>query len=352
MKQKGAKLLFNQAVDPKAQGLPDYREVVQRPRDLGTIYAALEACKASSFVQGPYTSPAEVFQDVDLVWANCMAYNNRPEDAGTRELAAEVQAAWCRKWRTAGLLEDVTIPPKAGWAQEAKLPPSVTIKRSAPLVSDHRQRPAAVCDKGTLRPSKYSASALLSTALPELAACWCPCLESVQVIGPTLAQSVRLCQAWSRTLATELEWLKALVYRGSRLAVLLPGLLQRAGPSQRRPGALGGADHKRGGAARVPHLSCRRQRQRCVAVHESVPLTVEPTSLPVVTLQACMVTLPAAELGVGSTYIQTTAMLDWVVEVGKLPCIWAVTQHAWYEPSMRCVPRWSGAATHIDMNSR
>ena len=43
-------------------------------------------------------------------------------------------------------------------------------------------------------------------------------------------------------------------------------------------------------------------------------------------------TLPAVELGVGSTYVQTTAMLDWVLEAGKLPCIWAVTQHAWYAP--------------------
>ena len=206
MKQKGAKMLFNQAVDPKAQGLPDYREVVQQPRDLGTIYAALEACKASSFVQGPYTSPAEVFQDVDLVWANCMAYNNRPEDAGTRELAAEVQAAFLQKWRTAGLPEDVTIPPKAGWAQEAKLPPSATIKRSAPLVSDHLQKLKAVCDQDTLRPCEHSASALLGTALPELAACWCPWVSGVRTGRRNLscAVAVALPGLVRRTLATEL----------------------------------------------------------------------------------------------------------------------------------------------------
>ena len=136
MKQKGSKLLFNQAVDPKAQGLPDYREIVQRPRDLGTILAALEAGKASSFAEGPYTSPAEVFQDVELVWANCMLYNNRPEDAATRQLAAETQAAFLQKWRTAGLPEAVTIPPRSAWVPEAKLPPSATIKRSALSLSE------------------------------------------------------------------------------------------------------------------------------------------------------------------------------------------------------------------------
>lgn len=173
MKQKGAKLLFNQAVDPKAQGLPDYREVVQRPRDLGTIFAALETGKACSFAQGPYTSPAEVFQDVDLVWANCMAYNNRPEDTGTRELAAEVQAAFLLKWRTAGLPEDVTIPPRPDWVQEAKLPPSATIKRSAPVAPDHVHTVAAV-SAGCACPAPLPYRAGVGQrSVPEVAACRC-----------------------------------------------------------------------------------------------------------------------------------------------------------------------------------
>lgn len=37
MKHRGAKLLFNQPVDPEALGLPDYFKVVKTPMDLGTI---------------------------------------------------------------------------------------------------------------------------------------------------------------------------------------------------------------------------------------------------------------------------------------------------------------------------
>lgn len=45
MKHQGAKLLFNQPVDPKALGLPDYFKVVKRPMDLGTISQRLATGK-------------------------------------------------------------------------------------------------------------------------------------------------------------------------------------------------------------------------------------------------------------------------------------------------------------------
>lgn len=43
MKHKGAKLLFNQPVDPEALGLSDYFEVIKHPIDLATILERLNA---------------------------------------------------------------------------------------------------------------------------------------------------------------------------------------------------------------------------------------------------------------------------------------------------------------------
>ena len=41
MRQKSAKVLFNQPVDPEALGLTDYFDIVKQPMDLGTIMERL-----------------------------------------------------------------------------------------------------------------------------------------------------------------------------------------------------------------------------------------------------------------------------------------------------------------------
>lgn len=57
--------------------LPDYNSIIKRPRDLGTISRSIEE---SLGARGPYASYAEALADVQLVWKNCLRYNDRPED--------------------------------------------------------------------------------------------------------------------------------------------------------------------------------------------------------------------------------------------------------------------------------
>lgn len=58
---------FLAPVDPEAQGLPDYRDVVARPMDLGTVRQRLES--------GAYARAEECDADVRLTFDNALAYN-------------------------------------------------------------------------------------------------------------------------------------------------------------------------------------------------------------------------------------------------------------------------------------
>ena len=122
MKHKGAKLLFNEPVDPEALNLPDYHDVVQRPIDLGLILKRLSEGHESGWKKSHYQSAAEVFHDVELVWENCLAYNNRPEDAPTHDLCLEVKTSFEHKWRQAQLEEEVPEPPRNLWLREQDVP--------------------------------------------------------------------------------------------------------------------------------------------------------------------------------------------------------------------------------------
>ena len=122
MKHKAAKLLFNEPVDPEALSLPDYHDVVQRPIDLGLIFKRLTDGQESEWKHSHYQSAAQVFHDVELVWENCLAYNNRPEDAPTHDLCMEVKASFNSKWRHAQLEEEAALPPKAQWLNEQTVP--------------------------------------------------------------------------------------------------------------------------------------------------------------------------------------------------------------------------------------
>jgi hypothetical protein len=59
--------IFNQPVNTKLEGLPDYHLIIERPMDLGTIKR-----KLSSKV---YSSPNEFVDDVHLTFANAKKYN-------------------------------------------------------------------------------------------------------------------------------------------------------------------------------------------------------------------------------------------------------------------------------------
>ena len=101
MKHKHARLLFNQPVD--ASLFPDYKKIIKRPMDLGTVMARLREGEASGWQRGTYSMPDDVLADVSLIWSNCNTFNSTPADAPTRHLCAEVKGFFDRKWEAASL---------------------------------------------------------------------------------------------------------------------------------------------------------------------------------------------------------------------------------------------------------
>ena len=72
---------------------PDYQRVISRPMDLGTVSRKLR--------EGVYRSPAEMLDDVELIWQNARQYNG-PGHEVTK--AAESSAlAFAKVWTNAGL---------------------------------------------------------------------------------------------------------------------------------------------------------------------------------------------------------------------------------------------------------
>jgi len=67
MKEKMALAYFNVPVDPDALGIPQYRELVTNPMDLGTIKSKLEG--------GFYNGIEMLEEDVYLVFDNAMFFN-------------------------------------------------------------------------------------------------------------------------------------------------------------------------------------------------------------------------------------------------------------------------------------
>lgn len=104
MKLKLAKVLFNEAVDPEALGIPNYFEVVKEPMDLGTIFDKLVVGEQQNWQDCSYQSAGEVFRDVSLVWSNCVLFNNREVDKPTRDAALDVKDVFEAKWQEAGLV--------------------------------------------------------------------------------------------------------------------------------------------------------------------------------------------------------------------------------------------------------
>jgi Bromodomain len=91
-------VLFGSPVDTSA--LTDYLDIVDNPKDLGTVLADLESSLEGT---GPYKSAADVFNDVLLVWSNCLKYNDRPEDKAIVDICKRSAKLFEREWRKAGL---------------------------------------------------------------------------------------------------------------------------------------------------------------------------------------------------------------------------------------------------------
>lgn len=101
MQQPVAIQLFNTPVDIDA--LPDYRDVVTKPMDLGTIRSRLAAGQSKNDASSAYTSPAEVLEDIKLVWNNCILYNSRPDEEQIAQAAREMAQKTEELWVAAGL---------------------------------------------------------------------------------------------------------------------------------------------------------------------------------------------------------------------------------------------------------
>jgi hypothetical protein len=71
--------LFLEPVDWKTLGLTDYLSIVKRPMDLGTVSAKL--------AQDQYSGINNFFDDIYLVWSNCMLYNADGSDVYKMALA-------------------------------------------------------------------------------------------------------------------------------------------------------------------------------------------------------------------------------------------------------------------------
>lgn len=70
--------------EPVPRDVPMYYDIIRRPMDLGTALTKLQT--------GKYGSPADLFADVNLVWANCRKYNE--PDSEIAIAAEELEAAW------------------------------------------------------------------------------------------------------------------------------------------------------------------------------------------------------------------------------------------------------------------
>ena len=142
MRLKTSKILFNEPVDPVALGLDDYLDKVSSPMDFGTIMSRLQEGEKAGWKKCHYLKTENVLRDVQLVFANCFAYNDGPGDEVTRELCSEVKANFEKRWREASLpLESVvegsqapSVPPEAqpvDWMGESDVPAELSYVQGA-----------------------------------------------------------------------------------------------------------------------------------------------------------------------------------------------------------------------------
>jgi hypothetical protein len=109
---------FSKPVDPIADEVPDYFDVIQHPSDLGTVRTKLSNDR--------YRSLQEFKRDVNLIWENAATYNGRP--SLPVYIADELSRVFQKRM---SVLED---PPVDAWINDFLKARSVLCKlfRSAP----------------------------------------------------------------------------------------------------------------------------------------------------------------------------------------------------------------------------
>ena len=85
--------IFNKAVDPIKDHIPDYFDIIKNPMDFGKIKEKLDK---KSQQNGAYAGPQEFAEDMRLVFDNCETYNSPDSDAGLMggTLRQEFERAW------------------------------------------------------------------------------------------------------------------------------------------------------------------------------------------------------------------------------------------------------------------
>lgn len=102
LRNKRARAIFGEPVDTSVH--TTYSKVVKKPMDLGTVLSRIPSGDtAKGRGRGLYRTVKEVLDDVNLVWANCFAYNCQPQDEPTRKLCDSTRKAFESKWQAAGL---------------------------------------------------------------------------------------------------------------------------------------------------------------------------------------------------------------------------------------------------------
>lgn len=102
LKNKRAFALFGKPVDTAVH--TNYFNVVKKPMDLGTVLSRIPSGdKTKGKGRYSYKTVKELLRDVNLVWANCFAYNCQPQDEPTRSLCDAIRKRFESKWQAAGL---------------------------------------------------------------------------------------------------------------------------------------------------------------------------------------------------------------------------------------------------------
>ncbi|KAK3158386.1 hypothetical protein QOZ80_2AG0136510 [Eleusine coracana subsp. coracana] len=82
--------IFNVPVDVDKLNIPDYRDIIKHPMDLGTVKLKLDS--------GSYKSPLDFAADVRLTFNNAMTYN--PRGHAVHDMAIHLNKMFENRWRT------------------------------------------------------------------------------------------------------------------------------------------------------------------------------------------------------------------------------------------------------------
>lgn len=89
--------LFSEPVDAEALGIPEYREVIKEPMDLGTILGRLEVGEAQGWDKCIYKGIDDVKRDIELVWNNCYTFNMPGEPIS--EMCKDLEKVFKSEWK-------------------------------------------------------------------------------------------------------------------------------------------------------------------------------------------------------------------------------------------------------------